>query len=138
MVDKQKTLLENALSNVLEDLDKSHLRHLQAEMHKCAAKCCENTAVSIEQNYRCVEKCAVKSEQAEEYVVTQFISFLAQLQKCADKCNDDVKSKMGAKVSEGKYSKFKSEIDNCLVVCVEKHIAILPNFVKHVKDELAK
>lgn len=45
---------------------------LQADMHRCAAKCCENNNISIERVHQCVENCSVSLNNAQKYIQGEF------------------------------------------------------------------
>lgn len=44
----------------------------QADMHRCAAKCCENNNHSIERVHQCIENCSVPLNNAQKYVQGEF------------------------------------------------------------------
>lgn len=44
----------------------------QADMHHCAAKCCENNNLSIERVHQCVENCSVSLNNAQKYIQGEF------------------------------------------------------------------
>lgn len=72
MVEEQRTRVEEAMTNMVNEVDKLHLRTMQADMHRCAAKCCENNNLSIERVHQCVENCSVSLNNAQKYVQGEF------------------------------------------------------------------
>jgi hypothetical protein len=45
---------------------------LQADMHRCAAKCCDSNDMSIERVHQCVENCSFPLNGAQKYVQQEF------------------------------------------------------------------
>uniref|UniRef100_A0A1B6D643 Protein FAM136A n=1 Tax=Clastoptera arizonana TaxID=38151 RepID=A0A1B6D643_9HEMI len=139
MTDKTKLRLEKALSEAVENIDKTNLRPLLAEVHRCSAKCCDNRKNSIEQNKQCIERCSRKYDEAEEFVVTEFLTFFSNVQSCVEKCRDNAKNKIGSKIDtpESK-SELNKKFEKCSDVCLEEYIALLPKFVKHIKKQIPR
>ena len=51
-------------------------------------------------------------------------------------CNDSVRDKVTPKTSEADIAKYRKEFEVCAVKCVDKHIALLPDMEKKIKDIL--
>lgn len=75
-------------------------------MHRCAAKCCDNTSVSLESVQRCVENCGNSLTKAQGYVQKELENLQNRLQRCVMDCNDTVKDKMGPNPSETEVMAF--------------------------------
>lgn len=69
-------------------------------MHRCAAKCCENTDSSLERVQHCVDTCGSNLQQAQNYVQREIETFQNRLQRCVMECNDDIRDKMGPNPNE--------------------------------------
>lgn len=41
-------------------------------MHRCAAKCCDNTTSSMQEVHSCVERCSTLLKDVEHYVQNEF------------------------------------------------------------------
>lgn len=54
----------------------------QAEMHYCAAKCCEDQNTSLESVQRCVDRCSTPLNRAQRYVQHEIEEFQGRLQRC--------------------------------------------------------
>lgn len=80
-------------------------------MHKCAAKCCENTEISLERVQQCVETCSTPLNQSQNYVQKEIQHLQNRLQRCVMECNDEIKDKMGPNPSE-------SEVNYFLTLCL--------------------
>lgn len=54
----------------------------QADMHNCAAKCCEDKLSSIDSVQGCIERCSTPLNKAQRYVHTELEGFQGRLQRC--------------------------------------------------------
>lgn len=81
-----------------------YIYFFKADMHRCAAKCCENREVSVERVQKCVENCSVKINWAQSYVQRELEQLQNKLQRCVMDCNDDVRVKLGPNPSESEVS----------------------------------
>ncbi|KAF4519105.1 hypothetical protein B566_EDAN010527 [Ephemera danica] len=138
MVDAQRARVEESMSKLVNDIDKTNLRKLQGEMHRCAAKCCDDSQSSLESVHRCVENCSIPLQQAQKYVQSEIERLQDRLQRCVMQCNDEIRDKIGPNPTESEVSKYTKEFEGCAVKCVDKHIEILPNFFANMKKTLAK
>ncbi|BES92358.1 Eukaryotic protein of unknown function (DUF842) [Nesidiocoris tenuis] len=137
MVDAQARKAEDAMKKIIDEIDQQHLRKIQANMHRCAARCCDSTTDSMEQVQNCVQQCSVTLKQAEAIVQNEFTSTQNRFQRCVMECNDAVKDRMGPSPSESEMPKYQSEFENCASKCVDKHVALLPTMMKRMKELLA-
>ncbi|KAJ8912840.1 hypothetical protein NQ315_007971 [Exocentrus adspersus] len=138
MVEQQRQRIEQEMTKMINDLDVGFLRKMQADMHRCAANCCENKEASLERVQRCVEKCSVKINWAQSYVQTELEQLQNKLQRCIMDCNDDVRVKLGPNPSEADVEKFTTVFENCAKGCVDKQIDYMPLLLKKIKAELVK
>ncbi|KAF9805607.1 hypothetical protein SFRURICE_020992 [Spodoptera frugiperda] len=86
MVEAQKFRIEQEMTNLVNELDKSYLRKMQGDMHRCAAKCCDDPQTSLERVHGCIENCTSSLNQANNYV--QVDKCTIEFEKCAIKCVD--------------------------------------------------
>uniref|UniRef100_U5EWL8 Hipothetical protein n=1 Tax=Corethrella appendiculata TaxID=1370023 RepID=U5EWL8_9DIPT len=138
MIEQQKQRIEQEITKMIEEVDKTLLRKMQADMHYCAAKCCDNEQASLESVHRCIDRCSQPVNQAQEYVQKELEQFQGRLQRCVMSCNDDVKDKMPVKPTEEQISKYTGIFERCAVQCVDKHVDLLPSMFKTIKSVLSK
>ncbi|XP_055529265.1 protein FAM136A [Wyeomyia smithii] len=136
MVEQQKQRIELELSQRVDELDRTILRKMQAEMHECAARCCRDTAASMDSVQRCVENCSTPVQRAQQHVEKELGSFNNRLQRCVMDCNDSVKDKMGPTPTDDDISKFTAMFERCAIKCVDKHVDILPGLFKSMHQVL--
>lgn len=74
--------------------DLHNVTFTQADMHRCAAACCENKNLSLEGVQKCVDNCSVTLNWAQSYVQREFEQCQNKLQRCVTDCNDDVRIRM--------------------------------------------
>ncbi len=51
-------------------------------------------------------------------------------------CSDKVRDKLGPKSSDAEVSRYRGELESCVVACADKHIALIPAMMKRMKDVL--
>ncbi|KAJ9579627.1 hypothetical protein L9F63_004706 [Diploptera punctata] len=138
MVEEQKARVEEAMTKMVNDVDKLYLRKMQADMHRCAASCCENNDLSVERVHQCVENCSLHLNNAQKYVHGEFEHFQNRLQRCVMQCNDEIRDKMGPKPTDAEVNRYSLDFERCAVKCVDSHIALLPTIMKKMKEVLGQ
>ncbi|CAG9860330.1 unnamed protein product [Phyllotreta striolata] len=138
MVEQQRQRIEQEMTKMINDLDLQYLRKMQADMHRCAAACCDNKEVSLERVQKCVENCSARINMAQSYVQTELEQLQNKLQRCVMDCNDDVRVKMGPNPSQSEVDKFTAMFENCATKCVDKQLEYIPSLMKRMKSHLSK
>ncbi|XP_017776548.1 PREDICTED: protein FAM136A-like [Nicrophorus vespilloides] len=138
MVEQQRQRVEQEMTKLVDELDKQYLRQMQADMHRCAAKCCDDKSVSLERVQQCVEHCSGPLNKSQGYVQSELEGLQNRLQRCVMECNDDIKLKMGPNPSESEVNRYSLMFENCAVKCVDKHVELIPSVMKAMKTVLAK
>lgn len=102
MIQQQRQKIEAAVTEMIDDMDKTHLRKMQVsgvrfrgypetdllitkfqnEMHLCAAKCCQDGTSSVDSVQRCVDRCSAPMTRAQNYVQHELGEFQGRLQRC--------------------------------------------------------
>ncbi|XP_033251678.1 protein FAM136A-like [Drosophila miranda] len=138
MIQQQRQRIESAVTEMIDDMDKTHLRKMQNEMHLCAAKCCQDDTSSVDSVQRCVDRCSTPMTRAQNYVQQELGEFQGRLQRCVMQCNDDVKVKMPLSPSEEQIAKYTDQFERCAIQCVDKHVGLIPSMMKTMKKVLSK
>ncbi|KAH8277581.1 hypothetical protein KR018_001684 [Drosophila ironensis] len=156
MVEQQKKRLENAISDMIEDMYRTHLRRMQvsevagsqialrikhvpipkSKMHVCAARCCDDEKGTLESVQNCIEKCAAPLMDAQDYLQHELGQFQNRLQSCVRDCNTDARSSLPRNPNDSDMSRSQHLFENCTGNCVEKHINLLPGLLKSIKQTL--
>ncbi|XP_026461642.1 protein FAM136A-like [Ctenocephalides felis] len=137
-MDEQRQRIEYEITKMVDEMDKEYLRKIQADMHRCAAKCCEDKDSSLSSVQSCVERCSGPLNKAQQYVQGELEGFQGRLQRCVMQCNDDIKDMMGPTPSDKDVDKFTHKFESCAIKCVDKHIELLPQMMKAMKHVLSK
>ncbi|KAG0713193.1 Protein FAM136A [Chionoecetes opilio] len=165
MVDQAQHRIQEAMTALVDDLDKTFLRGMQRTMHLCAASCCEKKECSVDQVHRCIEGCSTPLTQAQSFVQNELSQFQERLQRCVMVCQDRVKEHVHADATETQepqrhsslsfantagsvfrqaalgqngVSAYKAEFEGCAMQCVDEHIHLMPSVKKRIASVLAK
>jgi Eukaryotic protein of unknown function (DUF842) len=79
MAEAAQKKVHDGVNNFMEQLDKSHLRRTQGDMHRCAAKCCDDPAASMDDVQRCMDRCSGSLKKIQIYVESEMNSFQANV-----------------------------------------------------------
>ncbi|ODN02214.1 hypothetical protein Ocin01_04470 [Orchesella cincta] len=136
-MDAQRRVQEE-MGEVINEIDKSHLRRIQRQMHECAAKCCANEVASLEDTHGCIEKCSASVHVAQNYVQKEVGGFQERLQRCVLDCQDKSRDKLSTNASESEMLGLKNEFEHCAIRCVDDNLKLLPTLLKRMKASLDK
>ncbi|CAG9811001.1 unnamed protein product [Chironomus riparius] len=137
-INQQRQRVEQEITALVDNLDRSTMRKMQAQMHECAAKCCYDTESSMENVQQCVERCSKPVNKAQSYVQSELERLQNRLQRCVMDCNDQIKDKMPANPNEDQIAKYTGEFERCAIKCVDSSLGTLPSLFKTIKSVLAK
>ncbi|XP_071516190.1 protein FAM136A isoform X1 [Panulirus ornatus] len=165
MVEQAQFRIQEAMTALVDDLDKTYLRGMQRAMHICAAECCEKKENSVDQVHRCIENCSTPLTQAQTFVQNELSQFQERLQRCVMVCQDRVRDQVTANTSETQepqrnsslsiansagsvlrqaalgrdgVSVYKAEFEGCAMQCVDDHIQLMPSVKKRIAAVLSK
>ncbi|XP_017147318.1 protein FAM136A [Drosophila miranda] len=136
MVEKQRKRLEVALSDMIEDMYRTHLRRMQSKMHRCSARCCDDERGTLESVQNCIEKCAGPLMDAQDYLQHELGQFQNRLQNCVKDCNSDVRSRLPNNPNDKDMSRSQHLFEHCTGNCVDKYINLLPGLLKSIRQTL--
>ncbi|XP_025995447.1 protein FAM136A [Solenopsis invicta] len=137
-MEEQRKRVEDHMTRMVEEIDKSYLRKMQRNMHQCAAQCCENESYSIQKVHTCVENCNSSLIKAQQYVQGEFERVQNRLQRCIMECNDNIKDKMGPSPTQTDVDRYSEEFEKCATKCVDSYCELLPTLEKTMKKILSK
>ncbi|XP_068202357.1 protein FAM136A isoform X2 [Palaemon carinicauda] len=138
MVDKAQHRIQEAMTGLVDDLDKTYLRGMQRSMHLCSADCCDRKESSVDQVHRCIESCSTPLTQAQSFVQNELSQFQERLQRCVMVCQDRVRDQVNADTSESQVAVYKAEFEGCAMQCVDDHILLMPSVKKRIANILSK
>ncbi|XP_015439054.1 PREDICTED: protein FAM136A-like [Dufourea novaeangliae] len=137
MVEGQRRRVEEHMNKMVEEIDKSYLRKMQGDMHRCAATCCDSETYSIQKVHNCVENCSGSLNKAQQYVQQEFERAQNRLQRCVMDCNDKIKDKIGPSPTQNEVDRYSDEFEKCATKCVDSYCDALPALEKTMKKVLS-
>jgi len=138
MASEAQTRVQQSFHQLMNDLDKSCMRNIQGEMHKCAAKCCDRTDLSMEGNHECISRCSQPLQSAQAYVEREVNAFQDRIERCVLSCQDSIKDKIGANTTDDQMKGFTAQFESCVVKCVDTHIGLMPNMLSKMRQSIQK
>ncbi|XP_015597668.1 protein FAM136A-like [Cephus cinctus] len=136
MVEQQRKRIEDTMTKMVEEIDRTYLRKMQGEMHLCAAKCCSNGTQSVQSVHSCVEQCSTTLNKAQQYVQGELERVQNRLQRCVMECNDNIRTEMGPNPTQDEVNKFSEQFEKCATKCVDTYCDLLPSLEKTMKKVL--
>ncbi|XP_043258440.1 protein FAM136A-like [Colletes gigas] len=137
MVEEQRRRVEDRINEMMEEIDKSYLRKMQSDMHRCAATCCDNETYSIQKVHNCVRNCSSSLNKAQEYIQGEVVRTQNRLERCVMDCNDKIKDKMGPNPRQSEIDKYNDDFQKCATICVDNYCDSLPSLVQTMKHVLS-
>ncbi|KAJ8287093.1 hypothetical protein GJAV_G00047580 [Gymnothorax javanicus] len=134
MAEAQQARVQNAVEEMVQGLEREHIRKMQGRMFRCSADCCERSSDSMTQVHQCIERCHAPLAQAQSLVTTELERFQDRLARCTMSCNDKAKDLFD---SGAKEPAVRALMESCVGACVDDHINLLPSMTRKLKDSLA-
>ncbi|CAN8000071.1 unnamed protein product [Ixodes pacificus] len=138
MADEAGARVQKAVESMIQDLDKSCLRRMQGDMHKCAARCCDDMTTTMEGVHRCIESCSEHLNRAQNQIQGELGNFHDRIQRCVMQCQDTVRDQVLPSTTDADAAKYKTQFDTCVVKCADTHIELVPQLLKRMKEMLKK
>ncbi|RLN89171.1 hypothetical protein BBJ28_00011352 [Nothophytophthora sp. Chile5] len=128
--------MNDAVTKMVDRLDRTILRGLQRDGYLCAAKCFENKNWSSEQLQSCVERCQMPTQQVNQFMQQEMQNFQSRIQRCAQDCQDRAQDALPAtgNPSESQIARAQKDMETCVGRCVDSHISLLPNISSRVEQ----
>jgi hypothetical protein len=136
MAEQAQSRVQHAIKEFVNDVDQTHLRPMERNMHLCAAECCGKTNATIDDVHRCVERCQEGTVRAQKFVQNELERFQEQLSRCVLQCQDEVKDKVTPSTSDADIDKYRLEFEQCAIACCDKNIGKLGPLTRRVKETL--
>ncbi|XP_021230678.1 protein FAM136A [Numida meleagris] len=134
MAEAAQGRVQEAVENVVQELERDSIRGMQATMFHCSARCCEDRAASMQQVQRCIERCHAPLAQAQAIVTGELERFQDRLSRCTLHCSDRAKDALEA---GGGETRARSQLDACVAACGDEHLRLVPGMAKRMRDGLA-
>ncbi|XP_026103867.1 protein FAM136A-like [Carassius auratus] len=133
MAEAQQARVQKAVEEMLQSLEKDHIREMQGRMFRCSAECCESPGHSMKQVHQCIDRCHAPLAEAQRLVSSELQQFQDRLTRCTVYCNDKAKDLFD---SGAKEPAVRVLMDSCVSSCVDEHLNLLPSMTRRLKDSL--
>ncbi|ESO02112.1 hypothetical protein HELRODRAFT_161348 [Helobdella robusta] len=128
--------VQDAVNDMLLKLDSSLFRKMQKDMYKCSMNCYNDGNQSMESVQRCIDLCSMPVQHSHEAINQELQSFQDRLYRCSLDCQDSVKDKVNSTSSASDYAKHRTELEQCVLKCGDKHIKLIPAIMKRAEQVL--
>lgn len=133
MAEAHQARVQTVVEDMVQSLERDHIRKMQGRMFACSAECCERTSDSMTQVHHCIERCHTPLAQAQGLVTSELEKFQDRLTRCTMHCNDKAKDLFD---SGAKEPAVRALMDQCVGVCVDDHINLIPSMTRRLKENL--
>ncbi|KAB5543770.1 hypothetical protein PHYPO_G00083450 [Pangasianodon hypophthalmus] len=133
MAEAQQARVQHAVEEMVQSLERDHIRKMQGRMFRCSAECCERTTDSMSQVHECIDRCHTPLAKAQGLVTTELEKFQDRLTRCTMHCNDKAKDLFD---SGAKEPAVRALMDKCVGSCVDDHLNLLPSMTRRLKENL--
>lgn len=133
MAEGQQARVQAVVEDMVQSLERDHIRKMQGRMFRCSAECCDRSSDSMAQVHHCIEKCHTPLAKAQGLVTAELEKFQDRLARCTMHCNDKAKDLFD---SGAKEPAVRSLMDRCVGSCVDDHVNLLPSMTRRLKENL--
>ncbi|CAH0519498.1 unnamed protein product [Peronospora belbahrii] len=135
--------LQEAVTSMLDRLDRKILRDMQSDSYLCAAKVFENKNWSSEQLDAAVERCQLPTKQVNQFMQQEMQSLQNRVQRCAQDCQDKARDLLPASggPSDSQIAHIQKDMEKCISRCMDTHVSLLPNIslrIEQAVDQVKK
>ena len=128
--------VQTAVQGFINEVDKSHMRSMERQMHLCLADCCSRSETSINDVHACKDRCEAPFQRAQSFLHSELERFQQSLSRCILSCQDDIKDKVSPSTPEADKEKYRLEFETCGIKCCDTNVGKLPNLTKRVIESL--
>lgn len=133
MAEAHQGRVQAVVEEMVQSLERDHIRKMQGRMFQCSAECCDRSTDSMIQVHHCIERCHAPLGQAQALVTSEMEKFQDRLARCTMHCNDKAKDLFD---SGAKEPAVRSLMESCVGTCVDDHINLIPSMTRRLKENL--
>lgn len=126
-MEAEQQKLQRAVDQVVEGIEKSHLRPARKTAFLQMAKCCDSASSSREAYHSCVQRAAAPEERSNGVVQQELNEFQNRLQRAVMACQDQVKD---SGVTDPDLA--RTNMDACLLDVFQRHVKLVPTLKKRI------
>ncbi|XP_033951655.1 protein FAM136A [Pseudochaenichthys georgianus] len=133
MAEAHQARVHAVVEDMVQSLERDHIRVMQGHMFRCSADCCDRSTDSMSVVHNCIERCHTPMAKAQAQVTSELEKFQDRLSRCTMHCNDKAKDLFD---SGAKESAVRALMDRCVGSCVDDHVNLIPSMTRRIKDNL--
>ncbi|XP_010734715.2 protein FAM136A [Larimichthys crocea] len=133
MAEAHQARMQNEVEEMVQSLERDHIRKMQGRMFRCSADCCDRPSDSMSQVHQCIDRCHTPLAKAQALVTSELEKFQDRLTRCTMHCNDKAKDMFD---SGAKEPAVRSLVERCVGSCVDDHVNLIPSMTRRLKDNL--
>ncbi|CAL8321473.1 unnamed protein product [Lota lota] len=133
MAEAHQARIQSAVEDMVQSLERDHIRKMQGRMFKCSADCCDRSSDSMSQVHQCIEQCHTPLAKAQGLVTSELEKFQDRLARCTMHCSDKAKDLFD---SGAKEPAVRALMDRCVGSCVDDHMNLVPSMTRRLRDNL--
>ncbi|XP_057675809.1 protein FAM136A [Corythoichthys intestinalis] len=133
MAEAQQARVQAVVEEMVQSLERDHIRKMQARMFKCSAECCDRSTDSMVQVHQCIDRCHAPLAKAQGLVTSELEKFQDRLARCTMHCNDKAKDLFD---SGAKEPAVRSLMERCVGSCVDDHLNLIPSMTRRIQENL--
>ncbi|XP_059213246.1 protein FAM136A [Centropristis striata] len=133
MAEQHQARVHAVVEDMVQSLEKDHIRVMQGRMFRCSADCCDRSTDSMSVVHNCIERCHTPLAKAQGLVTSELEKFQDRLTRCTMHCNDKAKDLFD---SGAKETAVRALMDSCVGSCVDDHVNLIPSMTRRLKDNL--
>ncbi|KAF3848991.1 hypothetical protein JOQ06_008633 [Pogonophryne albipinna] len=133
MAEAHQARVHAVVEDMVQSLERDHIRVMQGRMFRCSADCCDRSTDSMSVVHNCIERCHTPMAKAQAQVTSELEKFQDRLSRCTMHCNDKAKDLFD---SGAKEPAVRALMDRCVGSCVDDHVNLIPSMTRRIKDNL--
>ncbi|KAJ3606073.1 hypothetical protein NHX12_028116 [Muraenolepis orangiensis] len=133
MAEAHQARIQAKVEDMVQTLERDHIRIMQGKMFSCSADCCGRPSDSMSQVHQCIEQCHSPLAKAQGLVTSELETFQDRLARCTMHCGDKAKDLLD---SGAKEPAVRSLMDRCVGSCVDDHMNLIPSMTRRLGDNL--
>ncbi|KAG7282593.1 hypothetical protein CRUP_018712 [Coryphaenoides rupestris] len=130
---EQQARVQTAVEEMVQTLERDHVRPMQGRMFSCSAACCARSSDSMAQVHQCIEQCHAPLATAQALVTSELEKFQDRLARCTMHCSDKARDLLDSGAQE---PAVRALVERCVSGCVDDHMALLPSMTRRLRDNL--
>ncbi|PSC72301.1 ATP synthase subunit mitochondrial [Micractinium conductrix] len=127
--------LRKAMEEMVNSLERQHVRPMQKEAYTCMAACCDKAGTQQDLQ-QCCGGCEQKVMVAQQVINAELRAFQERLQRCVQRCQDKAQEQLSATPSEKEIAAAQGSLAECAANCAGEYQKQVPKVSKDLISRL--